>query len=346
MKKTIIIAAILAMAVLMTESCTGNIFDKVKLDVPVAVNSHTSTPAAELLIGNATENIVPAYDGTLLDIRKSPDKAEADTAPGGGKVSMEQQIRIHPELLPADDRGINPGVLITADAPIGGLTLSGTLTTDDGLSSTFLSEVPAGKTTLFLGGGPGLPAPDADIRIDIPEKIQKSLKGGFRLHNLAFIPATETPAETRTIKPMSETTLHYSIEAAYCSPLAYAEGTILHVDRRFDDMKLNLADYLPEETGKRFAVCGTIRNTMPFRITGTVDSEEGITGELENAVEPGAQDNPSETECRILVERNSASLSSVNSAVLHLTLTAAKDAVLKEGQGLDVDIDQVIISIL
>lgn len=340
----ILLLATVALAAL--TSCIDKRYDTDKMDgmdVTVAVDKSTEVDSGQILSFDNGAVVQSDTDGTLYVEKYSETVLETAGLPKpGNPVKFDQEVTISKEEIPENSNGSNPGAILRITNSGKPVTVKSKIT-----CSGMTESLPDftldgnGEFIVFFGNGSDLPAPDwADIKMTLPDNLRFKLGEGFTIHDIEI-----HSAEKSTVRTLSEDTYTYTVETAYCSPLAYTEGQSLYVEKSLSDLSVNLDEYIKDLPGNRFSVKVSVKSTIPFNITGKIISNDGITGVLDNVIKAGTEDNPVTTEAVFSVTVENRSVSLIRNATICATLTAPGDAVLKDSQTLEMDIKEITINI-
>ena len=347
MKTKLTLTALALIAITLFVSCEPKEHEALAIDVPIKAESDVKM--SDIFMPANGESIIENNDGTLLVTKTVTGKAELKANPIPGQVYefSGTELKLDAKDIPANANGKNPGILITIENPGGEpILLNGTITVND--KSVPLPDivVTKEKETVFLTNDQNLPSPKCDDIVTLPEDIKGKLAEGFSIHDLSLVKYKSKSASS--VKPMSTETdniITFTVTAEFASPMCYEKGAVLHIERSFSDLGVNIEEHLNGLATKDFRVSAIITSTIPFDISGTIRSEEGMNGELDNVIMAGSIENPVSTEAILSVTRDSKDITLLQNAVIAADLTAGNDAVLKAGQTLKLDISKITLLI-
>ena len=342
MKKLLIFAALAALAV----SC----FDKPMfspMEIDVKIDKKSELKPSSIFTANDGETITQAADGILFYNTKADGTASLKTSlVPNVETPVAGSLKVAGHELPT---GLNQGILLTIGNPDNEpLLLNCTITSNGNECQISDLIITKDRQTVFLCSDTELPAPDSDTKTLLPEPVRGRLSEGFTIENITLTRFREvnsaTPCSYKTMSEGGE--YEYTIEAEYVSPMIYDEGETITIDRPLTDLNININEELGGLVSKDFKVSVDITSSLPFDITGTISSPDGMEGTLDNVIKAGTVEEPVTTTAVLSVVRESKDSDMLHSAVLHITLTAKKNATVTAEQTLKVHIDKLTTQIL
>jgi hypothetical protein len=161
-----------------------------------------------------------------------------------------------------------------------------------------------------------------------------STKEGIVIKDLTVEPAT------KAIAPASEG-YEFSVGATLHVPLFFPAGTVLKYDIDFTGELIDVSKY--NVTVNDYQIEADVTNTIPFEISGTGTSTNGVYAELDTPIKAGDVNAPANTKVYIHI-KSTATVVNLEGAVLHLVLKTDKDVRLKKNQKLDIDMKSIKFS--
>lgn len=161
-----------------------------------------------------------------------------------------------------------------------------------------------------------------------------SADDGIVIKNLTVEPAT------KAIAPASEG-YEFSVGATLHVPLFFPAGTVLKYDIDFTGELIDVSKY--NVTVNDYQIEADVTNTIPFEISGTGTSTNGVYAELDTPIKAGDVNAPANTKVYIHI-KSTATVVNLEGAVLHLVLKTDKDVRLKKNQKLDIDMKSIKFS--
>lgn len=347
MKTKLTSTALALISIALLASCEPKEHKALEIDIPI--NTESSVKPADIFAPADGASVIENKDGVFMLTKAAEGKAVLETDPVPGEIYEfpETELKLDAKDIPANAKGKNPGILLTITNPRGEpILLSGTITVGD--TSVPMPEivVTREKETVFMTNDQNLPAPGYDDIVTLPSELKGRITDGFSIHKLSLIKYKSTSASS--IKQMAagqNNVKTFTVTAEFTSPMCYEKGTVLHIERKFSDLGINIEEYLNGLTTKDFRISVVVTSSIPFDITGTIKSEDGMSGELDNVIKAGTKDKPVSTEAILSVTRESKDITLLQNAFIAADLTAGENAVLQAGQTLKVDISKLTLLI-
>ena len=321
---------LLAVSALMAVSC--NLFNKFDLDVPYTIDENATVSGTKFLALN--DHLSTAPDG-------GPCLSYSSTKPVTASVTLSDSMQSIGEIeIPIDDAPqISNGsemesgqIVVTVDNPSSfPVDFKGTITvpeisTKAGSSRicTFSCTVPAnqtGYTVLVKPAASTAPLFSTKAETVTDQPLGKIMPLG-KFKTPLKIDVQCASATKAGIAPAAAANI--KVDASYKYPFKINKGTKIKLVRSFVDLGLKLDDYIA--TGKLYDIKFQVINSMPFTITGSGDSVQGVSAELSTPIAAGTVKNPVTSNVTATITDNSKD-GIVNEASICLLLVSSEDNV-------------------
>ena len=349
MKKFSFIA--LSALVALASSC--NLFEDVKAPgIDKKIDSSSEVQSLELIDLDKEYSAIESHVGTSSSgsyyyVASAPSTLSANVSSTDTKVLVEGELTIEsldlPDIVkPVSGSASNAGLILEFDntysQPVD-VTAKATVDSKSAKLTGIQAKGSKLTKTAFL-----LDLDDVDNleydTIVIPDVLAGPVSDGVTEH--IIVSELELIPEKGVSALSAAGDYNFKIAAKYYSSLTFKKGTKLHVTKTFNDLKLKLdrLDYPLKE----YDVYIEFVSTVPFDITASVTSEDGLTGTSDSVIKAGKPGSPVTSEVVLHVVDNSGkNVSEINSATLDLYFVAAEKASFAKGQTLKINAEKLTI---
>ena len=346
MRKTIITILIIAATLLAATSCVDHMYDKLPeltVDIPDQEPQEVN-PLEDFFSDAGITEVLSGNDETAFAVTTAKETITGTAKTNRQSVVSDDELTINKEDIAENTIGINPGVLVTAkNGSTARKSIMFKLVAGD-TQEIFTSTMdPETTTRIFLTNGTdddNLPVPDGCKVINLPENMRGRIAEGFTVKDIRIYSAVAADNYT----PAEDDVITYTVQASYCSALAYAPGKVLKIKKTFKNINFDFSEYIAGMSGNGFRVNGKVTSTIPFDITGTAESGNGIQAVIDGTIAAGTKTAPISTDISIYLVRPSEDVHTVDSATLNLTLTAKEGAKLSPDMTLDFQLTGITIA--
>ncbi|MBO7604187.1 MAG: hypothetical protein J6S97_07225 [Bacteroidales bacterium] len=326
-RNTLLLLVVSAVAAV---SC--NLFDNWDMDVPMGVDKHANLTPEKLFDVQSDNNlyITPAGD-ICLCFEATPEVQQTCTLESGKTTSLGEMTTVVDEgPIISGGADFDPAqILLTFDNPSDktvkfDVDVEANTVTKAVQKAKFSVLVPAGKTnyTVLIKS---VDTDDPVVNANATVIMDSAAKAAFTNNKLSGPVKFNVSAGLGTTKAAAAPAASaYKLKAAakLFVPFKLKKGSSFTLIKTFTDLGLKLSDYTIES--KEYDVIAEVTNSMPFEITGTGESVQGVTATINNPIAAGTKSSPAKTSITVRVIDNSGT-SLVQDASIKLRFTAAEN---------------------
>ena len=326
-KNTLLLTVVAAVAAV---SC--NLFNNWDMDVPMQVDKQANLTPEKLFDVKNDKNLSMTPAGDICLSYEVSQGLEKECALQSGKTESLGEM-----VANADDSPIISGgadfdpaqIFLTLDNPSDqsvkfDIDLEANTVTKAAKTAKFSVLVPAGKTdfkVLIKSADSDQPAENADQTI-IMDNSTKAIFVGSKLNGPVKFKVMVGLGTTKAAVAPAASAAKFKAAAKVFVPFKLKKGSSFTLVKTFTDLGLKLSDYTIQS--KEYDVMADVTNSMPFEITGTGESVQGVTAKINNPIAAGTVSSPAKSSITVNVVDNTGN-SLVNDASIKLKFTAAQD---------------------
>ena len=326
-KNTLLLLVVAATA---TVSC--NLFNNWDMDVPMGVDKHANLTPEKLFDVQFDNNLATTPAGDIC-LSFEPSKGiEKECALEAGKNTLLGEFTVVADDGPAISGGadFDPAqIFFTFDNPSDktvkfDVDVEASTLTKAVQTVTFSIPVPAGKTgytVLIKSSNSDVPAANSNATV-IMDNTAKDVFVGHKLSGPVKFKVMAGVGTTKAGVAPAASAFKLRATAKVFVPFTLRKGSSFTLIKAFTDLGLKLSDYTIES--KEYDVIADVTNSMPFEITGTGESVQGVTATINNPIAAGTKASPAKTSIIVRVNDNSGN-SLVQDASIKLKFTAAEN---------------------